>query len=167
MADLQRLRVRANVDQVDLGRVQPEQLVRVSANAFPGRRWTGRITEVTPHVVVRENRALSESLARVDPPTDGLVPGMTVDLEIVISDAADVLQVAADALVGDQREPFVYRIAGRRARRTPVKVGRSNATDVEILDGLAAEDRVVVSPRPELTDGARVTVRKTDVRAEL
>ena len=166
MADLQRLRVRANVDQVDLGRVQPEQLVHATANAFPGRGWTGRITEVTPHVVVRENRSLSESLARIDPPTDGLVPGMTVDLEIVISDASDVLQVGADALVGDQRDPSVYRIDGKHVHRTPVKVGRTNATDVEILDGLAEKDRVVVSPRPDLVDGARVTIRKRDVPAE-
>ena len=60
LADLEHLRVRANVDQVDLGRVQPGQRVVVSANAFPGRTWTGMITEIVPHVVVKESRSVSE-----------------------------------------------------------------------------------------------------------
>ncbi len=158
IADLERLRVRANVDQVDLGRVQAGQSVRIASNAFPTRGWTGRITEVTPHVVTRENRSIAEGLADIDPPPDGLVPGMTVDVEIAVADDHDVLQASADAIVGDQRQPFVYRIDGGRIRRTPVKIGRTTVAAVEVLEGLAAGDRVVVSPRPDLVDGARVEV---------
>jgi len=156
MADLDHLRVRANIDQVDLGRVQPGQEERITSNAFPGRSWKGHVTDVTPHVIVRDNRSISESLAQIDPPTTGLVPGMTVDVQIVISDAGDVLQVGADTIVGDQRQPFVFRLDGSRIRRTPIRIGRTNATDAEVLEGLDAKDRVVVSPRPELQDGMQV-----------
>jgi len=145
IADLDRLRVRANIDQVDLGRVQPEQEVRITSNAFAGRQWVGHISEVVPHVEVRDNRSISESLTRIDPPTAGLVPGMTVDVQIVVSAANDVLQVEADALVGDPRQPFVFRIDGSRLRRTPVRIGRTNTAGVEILEGLSADDRVVES----------------------
>jgi HlyD family secretion protein len=156
IADLERLRVRANVDQVDLGRVQPGQQVRIASNAFPSRSWSGHLTEITPHVVVRENRSISEGLAQIDPPAAGLVPGMTVDVEIIVSENQDVLQVAADAVLGDQRQPFVYRLDGSRIRRTAIRIGRTNATTVEILEGLSAGDRVVVSPGPGLVDDARV-----------
>jgi len=156
IADLAHLRVRANVDQVDLGRVESGQKIRITSNAFPARDWSGHVTEITPHVEMRENRAVAESLADIDSDPQGLVPGMTVDVEIAVSDSRDVLQVSADAIVGDQQQPFVFRIDGSRIRRMPVKIGRSTPSVVEILDGLAVGDRVVVSPRPDLVDGARV-----------
>lgn len=160
IADLDRLRVRTNVDQVDLGRVAIGQPIRVTSNAFPGRSWSGRVTSITPNVVARDNRALAEALADVDPPLDGLVPGMTVDVEITVSDGRDVLQVSADAIVGDQQQPFVYRIDGHRVRRTAVRIGRTTPTVVEIVEGLAAGDRVVASPPPGLTDRTVVDVAR-------
>jgi RND family efflux transporter MFP subunit len=165
VADLGRLRVRANVDQVDLGRVKPGARVHVTSNAYPGRSWSGRVSEVIPHVVVKESRAVSESLAVLEPPTEGLVPGMTVDLEIVVAESADALQVPADAVVSRGTETLVYKLDGRRVRATPVKVGFSSVTATEVLEGLAPGDVVVVEGAQGLADGVRVDVRRSDVGA--
>lgn len=162
IADLERLRVRANVDQVDLGRVQSGQGVRVSANAFPGRTWTGSISEIVPNVVVKESRAVSESLASLDPPVDGLVPGMTVDVEITVAENADALQVPAEAVLTEGDQAYVYRVVGRRVRKTPVRTGLSSVTAVAIDDGLPADALVVVGPTGGLTDGMRVTPKRRD-----
>ena len=59
IADLERLRVRTNIDQVDLGRVEEGQRVLITSNAFPDRSWSGLVSEVIPHVVVRESRSIS------------------------------------------------------------------------------------------------------------
>jgi RND family efflux transporter MFP subunit len=156
IADLARLRVRANVDQVDLGKVRAEQRVEITSNAYPGRTWLGRVTEVVPHVVVKENRNVSEALARLDPPADGLVPGMTVDVEIVIGETAAALQVPAEAVFAKGDESFVYRLVGRRVRETPVTLGLTSVTSAEVVDGLAEHDRVVVGSLGTLRDGMRV-----------
>ena len=165
LADLSRLRIRANVDQVDLGRVRVGQQVRVSSNAWPERLWTARISELVPHVVVKENRSVSEGLALVDPPTEGLVPGMTVDVDIVVEDVPDALQVPATAIHNDAGQSFVYRVTGGRAERTPVVLGRASVDAVEVVSGLDPEDRVIVRSSNGLHDGSRVEARFEDVAA--
>lgn len=156
LADLEHLRVRANVDQVDLGRVRPGQPVRVTANAFPGRVWNGTVSEVVPNVVVKDSRSVSESLARLDPPTDGLVPGMTVDVEIVVAEVPDALQVPAEAVQTVGGESFVYRVDGQRLRRTPVRTGLASVSAVAIAAGLDEGALVVVGPTEGLRDGMKV-----------
>lgn len=165
VADLDRLRVRANVDQVDLGRVRPGARVLVTSNAYPGRAWSGRVSEIIPNVVVKESRAVSESLAVLEPPTDGLVPGMTVDLEIIVAEAPDAVQVPADAVVNRDGGAFVFKLDGSHVRAMPVRLGLSSVTAAEVLEGLAPGDQVVVGGAQGLEDGARVDVRRPDARA--
>ncbi len=156
LADLEHLRVRANVDQVDLGRVKPGQPVRVTANAFQGRAWNGTVSEVVPNVVVKESRSVSEGLARLDPPTDGLVPGMTVDVEIVVAEDPDTLQVPAEAVQTQGRDSYVYRVDGRRLRKTLVRTGLASVSAIAIAEGLTEGALVVVGPTEGLEDGMRV-----------
>ncbi|MBW2273641.1 MAG: efflux RND transporter periplasmic adaptor subunit [Deltaproteobacteria bacterium] len=163
MADLEHLRVRANVDQVDLGRVRPGQQLRISSNAYPGRSWEATISELVPHVVMKESRLVSESLASIEPPTQGLVPGMTVDVDILVDSSAAALQVPADAIFMADGKPFAYRVDSNRVRRAPITLGRSSIESVEILSGLEEGDRIVVGAAEELADGVRVAVRNPAV----
>ena len=165
LADLTSLRVRSNIDQVDLGRVRAGQRMRVASNAYPDRSWTARVSELVPHVIVRDNRSVAEGLALVDPPTDGLVPGMNVDVDIIVEDVRDALQVPAAAVYTENGQPFVYRIAKGYALWTPVTLGRSSVGAVEILGGLEAKDRVVVGSSNGLRDGSRVEARMPNVAA--
>jgi RND family efflux transporter MFP subunit len=165
VADLTRLRVRANIDQVDLGRVDAGQPMRVTTNAYPDRSWSAVMTELVPHVVVKDNRSVVEGLAAVKAPTDGLVPGMTVDVDIVVDDVADALQVPPTAVYTADGDPYVFRVKGGRAERTPVVLGRSSVRAIEIVQGLESDDRVIVSASNELADGTRVEAHVRDVAA--
>ena len=165
VADLGRLRVRTNVDQVDLGRVRPGARVQVTSNAYPGRSWNGRVSDVVPHVVVKESRAVSESLAVLEPPTEGLVPGMTVDVEIIVAESPDAVQVPADAVVSRGGGLLVFKLDGSRVRAMPVKLGLSSVTATEVLEGLSPGDLVVVGGAQGLEDGASVEIRRPDARA--
>jgi RND family efflux transporter MFP subunit len=162
LADLDHLRVRANVDQVDLGRVQPGQRVRVSANAFPGRAWAGTMTELVPNVVVKDSRSVAEGLARLDPPTDGLVPGMTIDVEIVVAEAPDALTVPAEAVTTEGAQSYVYRVDGRHLRKTPVTTGLASVSEIAITAGLDDGALVVVGPVAGLGEGMKVTPQRRD-----
>ncbi len=161
-ADLGRLRVRANVDQVDLGRVAPGQPVGIRSNAYPDRVWSARITELIPHVVQKKSRLVAEGLAEVMPPAEGLVPGMTVDVEIMVASIPEALQVPAEAVFTDERGAFVYRVQDDRVQKTRVQVGRSTIARIEILEGLQDQDSVVLGPVSGLEDGMRVEVRIQD-----
>jgi HlyD family secretion protein len=164
IADLERLRIRMNVDQADLGRVNPGQRVRITANAYPGRSWSARVSEVVPHVVVKDSRAVADGLAPVAPPSEGLVPGMTVDVEILVEDVTGALQVPARAVFSNAGDPFVYQVRRGRARSVPVRLGRASATAVEILEGVGPDDVVVMGPVNGIRDGDRVEIRRQDDR---
>jgi HlyD family secretion protein len=165
IADLEHLRVRMNIDQVDLGRVRSGQLVTISSNAYPGRSWSARVSDIVPHVVLKANRAVADGLAPVESPSQGLVPGMTVDVEVLVEEVAEALLVPARAIFTTAGSPFVYRVEGGRARVTPVSLGRSSATAVEVIEGLAAADLVVVGPANGLRDGDRVDLEGGDERS--
>ncbi len=160
LADLGSLRVRANVDQVDLGKVREGQAAQILSNAYPGWMWVGRVTKVIPNVEMKENRAVAEALVEVTSGMEGLMPGMTVDVEIAVQKAGEVLQVPAEAVFDNGNGPFMYRLRGGRVHRTPVRLGLSNVAAVEVAAGLEAGDVVVLGPAPELEDGMRVDVRE-------
>jgi HlyD family secretion protein len=162
VADLDQLRVRANIDQVDLGKVRQQQLVRILSNAYGDRAWSGRISEVIPRIQLKENRAVAEALAAVELPVNGLLPGMNVDVEIVVQQAEGVLQVPAESIFKDQFGAFVYAIESGRVQRRAVETGRSSVTRVEIVTGVEAGDEVVVGPVAGLQDGMRVDVWRAD-----
>ncbi len=161
-ADLQRLRIRANVDQVDLGRVEVGQPVRIASNAYPGRTWKARMAEIVPNVVLKESRRVAEGLAEVAPPSEGLVPGMTVDVEILVDASPGALQVPAEAVFSDAAGSFVYLVDEGRIRETRVRLGRSTVATVEVIEGLSEEDPVVLGPLVDLKDGDEVDARLRD-----
>ena len=158
-ADLRHLRVRANIDQTDLGRVRVGDDVEVTAAAYPGRSWSGRVSEMIPDVVVKASRAVSEGLVVLEPPVDGLVPGMNVDLDITVTRAPQILQVPNEAIFSERGETVVYRVENGTARRVLVETGRASVTDVEITQGLRDGDVVILGPAEGLSDGTRVVQR--------
>lgn len=160
MADLEHLRIRTNVDQVDLGKVEQGQRIRVLTNAHPDRVWTGKVTEVIPNIEIKDNRAIAEALVEVEPPLTGLVPGMTVDLDIVVAETDSALQIPAEAISNNGQGPFVYKVEGNVVRVTLVKLGLTSVTTAEITDGLTVGDRVVRGPLIDLHDGMRVETRE-------
>lgn len=162
LADLERLQIRAHIDQVDLGKVRPGNPLAVEANAYPGRRWTGRLSAIEPHVEMVRNRAVTLALGTLDPPVDGLLPGMNVDVEIDVERADDVLQVPSRAIFASGSGPYVYVVDGDIAREQPVRLGRSSFTSVEVLRGVAEGERVILGPAPGLRDRMRVAARDVD-----
>ena len=99
-------------------------------------------------------------LAEVAPPTGGLVPGMTVDVEILIDASPRALQVPIEAVFSDPVGSHVYRLDDGRVRETRVRLGRATVSSVEVLEGLADGDWVVLGPLSNLSDGDAVKAQK-------
>ncbi len=79
-----------------------------------------------------------------------------VEARIVIWEKADALRAPAGALFQRGGRWQAYVLEGGRARLRAIKVGRGNGVETEILEGLAAGDRVIVYPGDKIVDGARV-----------
>jgi HlyD family secretion protein len=85
--------------------------------------------------------------------------GYRVEAHIVVWQAPDVLWAPAGAVFRHAGGWAVYRVEGNAARLRPVGIGRRTGVQAEILDGLAAGDRVVVYPGDNVVDGTRIDVR--------
>jgi len=77
----------------------------------------------------------------------------------VLRETPDALRVPASALFRHGDGHAVFRIDGSRARLTPVRIGLRGDGMVEILEGLAEADRVILHPDREIEDGTRVRSR--------
>ncbi len=90
---------------------------------------------------------------------DGLLrPGMYATADILLERRENVLTLPASALVREGREAYVCCVESGTVRRVPVKLGLQSGEDVEILEGLAENQAVVLARANSLTDGQPVEV---------
>jgi HlyD family secretion protein len=147
VADLSDLRVRAFVDETDISRVEIDQEVEMTFDAFPGRRMRGQVLEVplqgelTQNILTYEVPVTLEGAEGVS-----LKPGMTANVSIVVGRRQNVLLVPAMAVQQGEEGDVVT------VQDTPqgpgvsalVEVGLTDGTYVEIVRGLNEGDRVLV-----------------------
>jgi len=86
--------------------------------------------------------------------------GFRVETRIVLWEAGDVLKVPLSALFRVGERWAVFLVAGNRASRRLVRVGRRTSLEAEVTEGLKAGDRVVVHPSDRIADGVRVVQRQ-------
>ncbi|MGH7505348.1 MAG: efflux RND transporter periplasmic adaptor subunit [Longimicrobiales bacterium] len=102
MADLSEMQVRALVDETDLGRIAAGQQVHVSVEAYPQRRFAGRVLKIEPQAIVDQNVTMFPVLVRLDNREGLLRPGMNADVQVEIARRDDVVTVPNAAVVSLQ-----------------------------------------------------------------
>lgn len=153
VADPATLRITADIDERDTGRLSVGQEAVVRSDAFPGRTFLARVDEVTPQ---------GDSNARVFRARLALAPdcplraGMTVEVNIVLARRERALLIPTRAV----RDGKVFILEGGRARARAVVLGVRSADVSEVTAGLNGQETLVVDPPQQLKDGARVSVRR-------
>jgi len=146
------------VDEPELGGLATGQAVEVTWDALPERIWTGRTETVPQQVVARGSRNVGEVLCSISNDRMELKPNTTVNIRIQLSERKGVLVVprAAVEVAGTRR--YLYLVEGDRLRRREVRVGISNDTQVEIVDGVTEGQPVALPGDVPLQDGLAVRV---------
>jgi multidrug efflux system membrane fusion protein len=166
LTDLTLLYVNFTLPSQDTPRIAVGQKVDVTADAFPGRKFSATITTIEPQISA-STRTISIQ-ATMPNPDEALLPGMFVNAAVVLPDqAAEVVlpETAVEyTLYGDSA--YVIRQDGTgtdgkpllKAFRSPVKTGLRWGNKVEVLDGLKAGDQVVAAGQLKVQDGMAVAV---------
>ena len=169
--DLSYLEMTMSIDELDISSVEVGQEVRITADAVEGKTYTGVVTEVSVAGTTSGGITTYPVTVRIDE-TDGLLPGMNVDAEIVISSANDVLAIpsaavsrgdmvlvtanspsAVNALDQEAPEGYVYM---------PVETGVSDNSYIEVLSGLQGGGHSGLSPGGWLRQLRRYDVRHAE-----
>lgn len=157
---IDRVKVVVYVDEPDLGRIGLGMPVSISWDALPGKKWSGRVDRLPTQVIALGTRTVGEVTTVVENPNRDLLPGVTVNATIISSVVKDATSVPKAALRTMHGETGVYRLVGQHLQWSPVKAGASDISNVQVLSGLTASDKVadrVVDPSDaELKNGMRV-----------
>jgi hypothetical protein len=130
------VRVRAYVDEPDLGWLAADQVVEITWDAKPGKIWQGR-TELAPkQVVPLGNRSVGEVYCTVDNAAMELVPNVNVEVRILVRQSHQALSVPRAAVRTDDQTRYVYLLSDNRLQRREVTVGIASSTRDEVLSGL-------------------------------
>lgn len=156
MADLRHVRVRAFVDEPDLGGLEPNQDVEVTWDAKPGQTWTGRTEQIPKQVVSRGMRSVGEVLCSIDNAKLELLPNVNVEVRILVNERRGVVVVPREAVGEDGGQHYVFVVEGNAVQRRNITVGIANASNYEVLAGLAEGDRVALPRDRRLRNGMEI-----------
>jgi len=145
MADLSSVRVRAYVDEPDVGRLAPNQKVEVTWDAIPGRKWKGTLSTTPASVKLYGTRNVGEITTQLNNSDYKLLPNINVTVVVVTAEHNNVLIAPREAVRIDDSQSYVYRVAGNEIHRQPVQTSIFNLTQVEISKGLSENETVALS----------------------
>ena len=150
VADLSKLLVDTNINQVDVTRLQLRQAVKLTVESVKEETMDGRVTFIAPVASIKNGVKGFEVKAVIAKPSPRLRPGMTVNMVVPVSHANGVLSLPVCAVFKGENDRTVVYVLDDREQAEPreVAVGVSNLEFAEIKSGVKSGDRVLlVEPR--------------------
>ena len=144
IVDLERLQLNAYVDEVDIGKIVQGQAVVFTVDAFPSRDFKGRVAAIYPTATIQDNVVKYVVAVQIQGDYGALLrPEMTASVRIHLQERV-VLAVPARAIRREEGKNVVTLLINDRAERRALRVGWRDGSWVEVVEGLAAGDRVLV-----------------------
>jgi HlyD family secretion protein len=141
-----KIRLRAYVDEPDLGRIAKGQPVTIEWDGMPNKRWNGVIEKPAEQVVAMNNRSVGYVFCSVEAGPRELIPNLNVKVEITTARKSDVLVIPRSAVFRQAGKTSVLLSEAERTIVKPVELGLVTSEEIEILSGINAEDTVVINP---------------------
>ena len=161
LADLNDLQVELDINQNDFAKLGPTQQGIVTTDAYPDRKYKGRIQEISPEA--NRQKATVQVKVKVLDPDSYLRPEMNATVAFY-SDAKEgvkaggsapakaLITVPASAVRGNS----VYIVVEGKAVRRTVAVAGTTSQGVQVESGLIGGEDLISNPPPDLKDGQRV-----------
>jgi len=169
MADLHKIRVRAFIDEPELGGLEPGEPVRITWDALVNRTWMGKTQVIPKQVVARGARSVGELLCEVNNDKLELLPNINVNVRINSRERINVLTVPRGAVEAQGGQRFVFVVlrnalgVGKATlEKREIRVGIADATNYEVLGGLQEGEMVALPGDVDLKDGMPVKIVNTD-----
>ncbi len=148
LPDLANMQVKVMVHETKVDQIRPGMPARIDVM---GRQMQGKVVSIA-------NQAASsswfssdvkeyETIVQIEGEATSLKPGMSAQVEILVEDLDDVLAVPVQAVVEQRGKFFCWVQTPEGPQRRPVLLGRTNDKLIEITDGVAEGDKVLLNPR--------------------
>ena len=149
LPDYSQMQVKCKLNETHVSLVRPGMTATVELDALPGVVLTGYVDNVSEYPLPTSwfsaNIKQYESIVRIDGAIEGLRPGLTAKIAILVDEKEDVLNVPVQCVFehGGDLYSILYNDDRREWKPVEVQVGATNDMQIIILDGLKEGDRVV------------------------
>src|SRR5215471_4627226 len=148
LGDIREVFVRGKVDESDIGLVKLQQPARIRVETFKDRQFDGRVTQISPLGVEKDNVVSFEVRVSIDNASGELRANMSANAEIVLEEHKGTLMIPEKAVIYDSQRNASVEVPAAGVpsgkERKPVKVGVSNGTKTEIVQGLTEGQKVIL-----------------------
>ncbi len=163
IVDMRSLEIEVDVNESYINRVKPEQAVTAVLDAYPDFQIPARVITTIPSADRQKATVLVRiGFMELDPrilPDMGVKVTFLRDSEDAAPAARPVTLVPKGAIKTDGKQSYVFVVVNDRVDRRAITTGGADGDRVEVIGGLNAGERVVVSPPAELSAGALVVTR--------
>lgn len=155
LPDTSQMLVATRIHEADRHRVREGLKCLITVPAVPGRTFAGTLSKIAQFADSERgwlNPNLKEHATeiRLDETDPALSPGDTAHIEILIEEVPDVLAVPVQCVFTRGPKHFVFVRRALSAAPVEIKLGRTTTTMVEVTEGLAVGDEVVMAPDERL-----------------
>lgn len=156
LMDYSKLLLEINMPEKDINTVKVSQAVRVLNYTLPNDTIIGRITQLSP-VINPDTRTFLGNII-VDNPKLLLRPGMFVRAEIITARKDSIIVIPKDIILSRQRGKSVFIVDQGTATERRVSFGLENPEEVEIINGLNVDERLVIEGFETLRNRSKVSI---------
>jgi HlyD family secretion protein len=162
--DLRQMEVHGKIDEADVGQLKAGQAARFTVDAYPDRTFSGQVLQIRKAPEVVQNVVTYTTIVSAPNPDLLLLPGMTAQLRIVVSDTGEVLKIPAQGLrfrpteagsrsarqgqaeAASSKAFATVWLVGDDGQPKPiaVKLGATDDNGAELLDGQLAEGQQLI-----------------------
>lgn len=132
-----------SIDELDVPKLKVGQLVTISAEAYPGETFTGKVAQIASQGEITNGVSTFKVEVSIDDPKD-LKAGMTANAKIVVSENKNALLVPVEAVTESGNNKYVTILDGEEKKKVKVATGLNNENNIEIKNGLKEGQKVVL-----------------------
>lgn len=137
--------VLAKVPERDIGQIRVGQKVEIKADAFPGKKFRGKVRLVAPAAIIEQNVTSFQVRISLEKGQDKLRSGMNVDVTFIGESIKDALVVPTVAIVTQKGKTGVLMPdANQQPEFHPVTIGSSVGDQTQILEGIKEGEKVFI-----------------------
>lgn len=148
LGDVQELYIKGKVDETDIGLVKVGQPVRVTVDAYKGRTFRGKVFQIAPMGVEKDNVTRFEARVSILNDLELLKVNMSANAEIILEEHHKVLLIPESSLIYNEKQATFVEIPDASSetgrRRVAVKTGLGNGSQTELLSGLKPGEQVII-----------------------
>lgn len=164
VGDLSKLEIETGINEVDAADLKIGNLVEISSDGLLDTTFKGHIEYIAPIAELERTSQGEQTQVKIRVALDEvdnsqLKPGYNVNLKVILAqrDKATLVPYEAVTQRNEQNVVFVVDQEGNVTKR-PIEIGLSNALYFEVLSGLKAEEKVILSPNERIKEGIKVKV---------